>query len=293
MRSWLGIDGGGTKTHYRLQVEACRESIDLTSGPMNWSRMSSEEFQSSLKAAGRSLPTPKFVYGCFAGILTSEDSLEVLHCMKHVWPEALVRCGPDFEAALAACKLESTACVIAGTGSIVVSYAKGLARCSGGGGPFIGDCGSAFDFGRKGVRYLLEAEVSDHTEIYRLAKELYGEIDSRRMLRQIYQADQWVAQIARLAKAVAEDAVAGEDYAVRSFDDNLARTTASHLRTHHNDAETWDVTLAGGLWDVAPIFAQDFSQRLKSMTGDQLKNVELLAEAPVAGAVKLAQQIEI
>jgi glucosamine kinase len=161
LNTYLGFDGGGTKTEcYALDFSGGVTGRGVA-GPSNPLRVGYEAAIASIEAAGKEAMaaaqvTRNDVRGICAGLAgagMAAAANNMARAIERLWPQAGVRVITDAEAALeAAVGYESGVVLIAGTGSIALGRnAAGNSARVGGYGPWIGDPGSAYEIGRHGV----------------------------------------------------------------------------------------------------------------------------------------------
>ena len=164
---FLGFDGGGTKTDCVLLNAAGDVIAEHSSGPANPLRAGFERAQASLRtAAEKTLAAHQVgaasVAGVCAGIAGAAQPRvlkRVLGFLVETFPRAHVQVCTDLDIALEA-GLGSGAgiVIVAGTGSAALGRgADGRLIRAGGDGPWVGDEGSAFDIGRRGVAAVARA----------------------------------------------------------------------------------------------------------------------------------------
>ena len=161
MNTYLGFDGGGTKTEcYALDFSGGVSGRGVA-GPSNPLRVGYEAAIASIEAAGNeAMAAAQVSRGDIRGICAGLAGAGVpaaannmARAIEKLWPHAGVRVMTDAEAALeAAVGYESGVVLIAGTGSIALGRnSAGNSARVGGYGPWIGDPGSAYEIGRHGV----------------------------------------------------------------------------------------------------------------------------------------------
>jgi len=165
---FLGIDGGGTKTECLLSDADGRILARAISGPSNPLRTGYARAWFSLsEAADLVLAKQKLraaqVRGVCAGLGGAGRSgvaRRVTTFFQRSYPNAQVRVTTDLEIALeAAFGTGEGIILLAGTGSAAFGRdSNGRTARAGGRGPWIGDEGSAFDIGRRGIASAIRAE---------------------------------------------------------------------------------------------------------------------------------------
>lgn len=241
-------------------------------------------------------PVSGFV-ACLAGLLTPEDAERAKQVLTSVTscPGYAV---PDF------CALEPLAPqadlhVIAGTGSILVSFRPyGGYDKSGGGGPLIGDVGSGFALGRAwlsenllpAIRY---APADELTEFWRSE---FGSDDPQRVLAAIYSHAAPPRVIARHAEFLIRAAERDDPIACCILEEQMERLADLawlHLRVHTSEKDVIQVALAGGLWKSGDVVQNAFRLALQaSQHAPQNVEVNLVVptKPPVWGAALLAKK---
>lgn len=161
MNTYLGFDGGGTKTEcYALDFAGQLRGRGVA-GPSNPLRVGYDAAIAAIESAGREAIAaaqcpPEDIRGICAGLAGAgvpAAATKMAQLISAVWPHAGVRVMTDAEAALeAAVGYGSGVVLIAGTGSIALGRnSAGATARVGGYGPWIGDPGSAYEIGRRGV----------------------------------------------------------------------------------------------------------------------------------------------
>jgi N-acetylglucosamine kinase-like BadF-type ATPase len=161
LNTYLGFDGGGTKTEcYALDFSGGVSGRGIA-GPSNPLRVGYEAAIASIEAAGKEAMTAaqvtradiRGICAGLAGAGVPAAANNMARAIEKLWPQAGVRVMTDAEAALeAAVGYESGVVLIAGTGSIAIGRnAAGNSARVGGYGPWVGDPGSAYEIGRHGV----------------------------------------------------------------------------------------------------------------------------------------------
>lgn len=304
MPVFLGIDGGGTQTR-ALAIDGWGEVVHAgEGGPSNLATLDDDAILRSLVDAVRGCPRPDIVCGCFAGVVSDSGRQRAENLLRKWLPDARIEVRPDFHAALAAADEGTTCAVIAGTGSVVASFIRNEVVKSGGGGPLLGDQGSAFAVGRRMLQVLLSGRPTPD-EVTVAFDENFATRDLGEIVSHIYSDTTPALRVAGLAPAVAEAALAGNadaEWCVAHEMGLLAELTVDHVLRFHADIEQPHIALAGGLWKASKVFEKEFDNALKASAGI-LGNSELgdaparrfiidrLREPPVSGAVKLARRL--
>jgi N-acetylglucosamine kinase-like BadF-type ATPase len=244
----------------------------------------------SLRRALEGVPEVDVACACFAGLLNEGQRHAAVERLKPLLPGAQILVEPDYAAALRACPEGTTACVIAGTGSIVCSRAEGRLVKSGGGGCLLGDEGSGFRYGLIALRHFLRNP--DHTteSLQQGVWCLFDTADREAITERVYTAASPAALISGLSTALLKDAQSGESYAetaLASESQALAFVTLNHMMKHHPNNPAPQLGLAGGLWRRA-----GFRVAFQCAMASVLPNARVVKSEmpPVRGAALLAME---
>lgn len=264
------------------------------SGPANILSTPRGRLRTNLRSAVDGCPPADVVCGCFAGLLTDTDRSLARSLLLELFPDATIRCEPDYVAALLACPEGTDVCVISGTGSVICSLEGGAIRKSGGRGFLLGNPGSAYAFGRDAIRCYLqkgEGAVGGH-----LLRELDRRFDSRSendVVAAVHRSGTPAAVLARFASPWGRDAAEGNLCAIESVrkgTGRLARQTAEHIARFVPGAGTVRICLAGGLWSGPSIYRECFEEALAAAIAPREAVVAKIEQPPVRGAVRLAME---
>src|ERR1700682_1727708 len=161
MQNLIGFDGGGTKTHCVILDAGGKIIGEGRGGPSNPLRCGfdaafrslSEAAAEALKTAGLRTESITGVCAGLAGAGRRNVVRRVLVFLSREFSRAVVQVTTDYEIALEAAAGQGPGVVlIAGTGSAAYGRnAEGQTARAGGYGPWVGDEGSAFEIGRRGV----------------------------------------------------------------------------------------------------------------------------------------------
>ncbi|HRI44750.1 MAG TPA: BadF/BadG/BcrA/BcrD ATPase family protein [Fimbriimonadaceae bacterium] len=296
----LGIDAGGSKTRALAADESGSRVAAGEGGPANLATLTPTAIREALAEATRNLPSPTSVCGCFAGLVSDRQASIARSILADLFPAARCDVRPDFHAALASSPAGTTCCVVAGTGSVVSSFVRGQVVRSGGGGPLLGDQGSAFAIGRRAVQALLAGRPVGPAVTAHLEAEL-GARGPTEVVGAIMGSSFPAAVTARLATPVAEDALAGDaeaEWIIAHEMGLLAELTLDHLRRFHAEIEEPRISLSGGLWRASPVFVKEFSSAVtQGWKGDTEGTdaarciIEESRLPPVSGALELARRL--
>jgi glucosamine kinase len=280
-RLYLGIDGGATKTHAVVVDGSGAVVAEGTGGPANATSGPAPVLESVAEAT-RGFGAPAAVAACLAGAVGEAQSAPVLAGLARQFPGAECWVGPDWAALPWAAGEAAAAVVLAGTGSAVVSMREGQAWATGGGGPLLGDQGSAFDAVRRYLGTLLVTGAPPSEAIGRALEAGFGTASPREV------AGAWAT-----AGVLAADGSADARRAVTAAMEALAHGLRIHLDAAGHPGGETPVELAGGLWDADDSYSKEFQWAL-SVTGEapvrRHYSVRRLQSPPALGAARLAMK---
>lgn len=229
MRTYLGVDGGGSKTAFLLIDQSGRVLASHTEGPAYYLQVGLDEMRTML---ARGIGTTLRIGGitaadlgfCFFGLPAYGEDSQLLPALDSaaspLLPPAQYRCGNDAVCGWAgALACQDGINVVAGTGSIAYGEFEGRTARAGGWGELFSDEGSAYWIAREGLR--LFSRMSDgrarRGALHPILKrhfELQTDLD---LCAAVYGGDTLRSELAGLAKVVAEAAVAGDTEAAALF----------------------------------------------------------------------------
>jgi N-acetylglucosamine kinase-like BadF-type ATPase len=283
VRTYLGIDGGGSKTAFLLIDESGRVLASHTEGPayyleIGWDAMRAMLARGIQATLAQAALAPAALSFAFLGLPSyGEDSRLIAALDGAASPpleRARYRCGSDavcgWAGALAG---EDGINVIAGTGSMTYGEYEGRVARAGGWGELFSDEGSAYWIARQGLN--LFSRMSDGRmergplyDIVRQHFELQSDLD---LCAAIYdQAQIQRSNLAALAPLVAEAARHGDGHALALFTDaagELAQLIdAVHRQLAVPPQLMLSVSYSGGLFQqrdllLAPLLASLASSR--------------------------------
>lgn len=301
MSIFLGFDAGGTKTDCVLIDSAGRLLAEARGSGANPMRAGfaracdvlGETAQQVLAEAHRDPDTIAAIYAGVAGAGSSRVARRIASYLTRAFPNASIRVITDIELALRATAAEGPALVIiAGTGSAVGGRnAAGQIARAGGWGPWLGDDGSAYDIGRRGLKAALRARdgVGPATalgEKILLAQETHD----------------WQVVLGRIAKhpdsvfpplfpLVTECALAGDVVSqdiLASAGKALAQLAASVIANLGLQNESFIIAKSGGVFAEPSQVESMLSAELSRIA--PLARIESLRVAPARAAAELARQ---
>ncbi|HKK17135.1 MAG TPA: BadF/BadG/BcrA/BcrD ATPase family protein [Opitutales bacterium] len=294
LKTYLGIDGGGSKTRALLVDADGGELHYAESGPGNLNAYDETTVRNSLFAVIDQcirVSGTKPDATCFglagAGNKQTRERLESI--IRSLDPEK-VTIVSDAEIALEGAFTGGPGLLlIAGTGSVCLGKsADGSVHQCGGWGWLADDAGSAGWIGQRALEAAVrqnDGRMQGHAVRDAVFAQL-GIKDSYEINAKIYQPLMPRSEIAALSNCVLELAHTGDDAAVQIYQKALGelkrmvQATASGLQ-----GEVSELVLAGGLFDHQPALRKNLKAMLPEFT---FKNH---AGSPLEGAVALARKI--
>jgi N-acetylglucosamine kinase-like BadF-type ATPase len=216
--------------------------------------------------------------------------------LKQMFPGSCVRAEPDYTAAFYSSPADTDVCVIAGTGSLVCSRGEMGVVMSGGRGYILGDFGSGFHYGRDALVHFLDHPRLASPALKQVVYEVFGTEDEASVISAVYRGGSAPQVLARLAKVLGADAVAGEIYALTSIERNgiaLASVVKEHVERYLKPSSTLSISLAGGTWKASPIFKTRFQELLSNQFPERTITVSRISKPPLYGAVELAKELSV
>lgn len=290
----VGIDCGGTSVR-ALALENGRTVWSGEGGAANISWVSETVLAETLEQALAGCPDADAVCGAFAGLVDERQVEAAGRILAQRFPKGRVAVVPDYEAALEASS-GTDVCVLAGTGSIVVSRSPdGRIHRTGGRGYLLGDEGSAFQYGREALLHYLDSPEDDISPRLREAvQEAFGVTRRAEVIAALYRANDAPRRLASMLKAFAGDAEAGALYALKALKvhaGKLAHLLAIHVR-EALPAERRQLFVAcqGGLWRF-PVLCHAFAEQVRFWVDADSVELDFEPPEPVLGAAKLAGRL--
>nr|WP_231366298.1 BadF/BadG/BcrA/BcrD ATPase family protein [Zhihengliuella flava] len=308
----VGLDVGGSKTHAILSVDG-REVAEVKAGSANLASVGVDAADLQLRAIFSELAgahsSPARVCAGVAGADTEQARARFAALLAAHVPHARIDVVHDTELLLAAAGVEQGIALIAGTGSVAwgrrdspagagTSAPSREAR-AGGWGYLLGDEGSGYWVVRAAVRHALDL-VDQGRAPDALAQalaaacgvggpeELLGHFYVRQERRYWAHHSHLVFELAESGDAAAHQIVTDTAAALTE----LVARVASRLTLPDDaaPAPALPVVAAGGL-----VVHQPLLQRLiaSGLAAHGLRDVRVLENEPVHGAVRLAQRLEM
>lgn len=290
----VGIDCGGTSVR-ALALEDGRTVWSGEGGAANLSWVNESVLAETLEHALEGCPDADAVCGAFAGLVDDRQRDTAGRLLAQRFPRGKVAVVPDYEAALEA-SIGADVCVLAGTGSVVVSrLLDGQIHRTGGRGYLLGDEGSAFQYGREALLHYLDSPEDDISSRLREAvQEAFGATRRGEVIASLYASSDAPRRLASLLKAFAEDAEAGALYALKAMKvhaGKLAHLLAIHVREAlPPERRQLLVACQGGLWRY-PVLCHAFAEQVRFWVDADSIELDFEPPEPVFGAAKLAGRL--
>jgi len=270
----LGIEGGGTRT-VALMVDAARRTVlrrEFGSG--NLRLLNERGLASLLRSIARAFPRPDAVGLGLAGARTKADQTRAKDACGKIWKKIPVHVTHDLDVALMAASYQrekspyaASVLVLSGTGSCCYGRASdGRTAKMGGWGHILGDKGSGYEIGLRGLKavvfYLDRDGTWSHLGERLLAATGCNEPDE--LIDWVAGADKhMVAALAvevfaarRKRDAIARDIITG---AVSS----LTKDAVNCVRKLAGKRETVEFILAGGVLLQQPSFVREAAAAIR------------------------------
>ena len=307
MKTYLGVDGGGSKTRFLLIDEAGRVLATHVEGSAYYLEIGLGPLQALLtrgirQTLERARLSPEQVSYAFFGLPAHGENLEILPLLDAAPAAALAhqryRCGNDMVCGWAGALAGSDGInIVAGTGSIAYGEFAGRAARAGGWGELFGDEGSGYWLAREGLR--LFSRMSDgraaRGALYETVRRHFALQDDIELCAAIYgKPAAQRSQFAQLSKLVSEAASAG-DQAAGSLFTEAARELADmvhavRVRLQIPEGTVVAVSYSGGLFQAGkPLLGPLEAQLMRRSSAYRLTEARLPPDAGAAlQAAKLA-----
>lgn len=255
---FIGVDGGGTKTAAALcnqdgeiLAQASGDSTNMQSRPWPAVEATLHELTASLlaQAGARREQVAVILFG-LAGADRPQARTRIFASFAD-WTKTKVLIDNDAVTALYSGTWgEPGIVLIAGTGSI----ASGVSRTGerfrvGGWGYLLGDEGSGFDLGRRGLTAVLRAYDGRDapTAMTGLVLDAFGMASPQELIHMVYNADNPRKELAQASRLVLQAAEAGDETACRLVAEAVTELTQLAMVCMAKMQENVPVVLAGGL----------------------------------------------
>ena len=294
---FLGIDGGGTKTVFRLTDENGAVIREILLGAVNPNDIGMENAMSVLKK-GITEICRDIAFSdvtMFAGIAGGGLSGNNLVILKHFFEQFgffAFDNGSDIENTIALSEDEPRVHVIMGTGFIVYALNEDFRKRIGGWGQFFDEGGSGYTLGRDAVTAVLcEGDGSGKpTALTALLEKRIGET-AEAHLTQFYRKGK--SYIAGFSDLVFEAAESGDPIATDILEKNMAFAAqridaACNALAHFREStRSIPVFFSGGISRKSDVIFPLIQSHLNTRTCSLIR----LDADPVEGAVRRAQKL--
>jgi glucosamine kinase len=300
---FLGIDGGGTKTHAVITDSECRTAGEGYGGAANPLRIGLEEAvlhveQAVAEACAQAGIEIGDIDSACAAIAGINHPIHY-HTMKDALDEALSVGGlelvTDARAALeGALDSKPGVVVIAGTGSIAIGVnADGQQARSGGFGPTLSDEGSGYYIAQRALKAVVSSfdGRSPRTTLAQRICQRLGVSDPSDLPGVIYNSDSEPVDIAPLAEIVDEAAREGDEVArqiLTAAGRELGRLAASVIDKLELHSSVFRVACVGSVFRSGELVLDPLREAVSRIAPHAEIGPPL--HAPAIGAVKLAQK---
>lgn len=303
MNCVLGLDGGGTKTKGVVCNERGHVLGSGTAGPSNYQVVGKEQVKASLaeaaaraiEAAGIEREDVSAVCLGMAG-LDSQTDYDVIWCLvQEIDLPGEVHLVNDAVVALAGATAGRPGVVVnAGTGAIAFGVnEQGESRRASGWGHILGDEGSGYDIGRRGIIASLRAHDGRGPAtslVHRLCQH-FGLAEMEDIIALVYRREMPPSQIAAFAPVVTQAAREGDEVAAEILccaGRELALAALAVLQGLGMEGMKVEVAVVGGTLEADEFVQQSFEEAIKR----EASHVQVIAPRfePAVGAALLALQ---
>lgn len=288
----LGIDGGGTKTRFRLTDNEGNTVREAVLGPSNPNDIGMERaletLRSGIKTVLEDIPAETvYAYAGIAGAASGTNHDAVYACMQeHGFAGS--DAGGDIENILSAgLNGQDGMILILGTGICAFSVKDGTRYRTGGWGYLLDRGGSGYNYGCDVLNAYYSAidHTGSHTHLSEMVERKTG-LDSAQLLTKIYELGKsYIASFAPLAFEAAE---LGDDIGRAIIHRNIKETVRiieTGLRPFED--RQVPVVLSGGLTENRKLIGL-IREQLPGETGNM---ISVLSVPPVCGALLNAEKL--
>jgi N-acetylglucosamine kinase-like BadF-type ATPase len=300
---FVGVDGGGSKTAAVCMNEAGEVVGEGRSGPSNHLRVGLEEAGNNLRGAirqavdqaGAPLASVAFAYCGIAGSDHPARRGGMVEALLPLFPKSNFSIDSDTRIALTgAIGFGTGIVVIAGTGSVAFGRnAKGVETRAGGWGPTLGDEGSGYSIGRRGLAAIVRAYDGrgPKTIMTELLCNAYAKCDPEDLPYFVYAPGTRADDIALYNRMVIEAAQQGDAVANSIFESEgyeLGKTIVAVARKLDLIEESFPISYIGGAFSAGELLLRPMTEVIRAAV--PLATVVPPKEAPVVGAARMAMR---
>ena len=294
---FLGIDGGGTKTVFRLTGENGTVVREIRKGAVNPNDIGMENAISLLKS-GISEVCQGIPYSditMFAGIAgggLSGDNAKILNRFFGEFEFFAFDNGSDIENLVSLRDEDPRVLVIMGTGFIVYAINGAERKRIAGWGQFFDDGGSGYTLGRDAITAVLCAGdgSGQPTLLTKLLEEKIGETAEAHLVQFYQGGKRYIAEFAELVFRASEN---GDKVATAILENNLSfaahriDTAVSALTRYPQNKMPIPVFFSGGISRKSDIIFPIIEKHLRNCSCQLIR----LDDEPVEGALRQASKI--
>ncbi|MFB5189487.1 N-acetylglucosamine kinase [Alicyclobacillus fastidiosus] len=297
MSTYIGVDGGGTKTQVFLIDNGGGATIIAPSSNPNvvgWNEAQDVVTRSicaCLAARNLKREDVRGLSICMSGVDRPAESARLHAVFQERFPNSAVEIKNDALAALAAgTRGQSGVVLIAGTGSIAVGESTtGQIARAGGYGYLLGDEGSGFAIGRAGLMAAIQGFEgrASQTALWERAMDVYDVDHTQSLIPLVYASAHPVNTIAKFAKEVV--ALADSDSVA---DQIIAGAVSDYLRlveavVRDLAGEVGQTTvLAGGLFTNTDVLVRRLAKVAPAMRFQPLSATSAFGSAAAGAALR-------
>ena len=285
---FLGVDGGGSKTTAVVFSDA-GEFIGRAAGEsINYYSVGFENARQAMKEIIEKLPQKSFdcaVIGMSAlNDRASPDETERF-CSGIINSKKIIMDSDLYVALEAVSEKEECAVIISGTGSVAaLRKSNGEIKHAGGWGYILGDEGSGYSIGLRGIKTAIRAYEgsADETILIQECKEHFNTDNLYDLIDLYYTQKVTRKKTAAFAARVCECAESGDKTALKIIEteaDLLFETAVSLLKSAKKETP---IGLWGGIFQHSDVFRNYF---IRLLNNRGFGNVKLLTFTPEVGAI--------
>ena len=298
--TFLGIEGGGTRTVALLADAHGRLLHRRESGPANLRLLTDAELVAHLRQIATDAPHPDAIGIGLAGAREEADRARIRQAAAQIWPGIPCWAGNDLDTAFAVAQADrpagspapaATVVLVSGTGSCCFGLnARGRAIKVGGWGHLLGDRGSGYDLALTALRAVV-------AEFDRTGKwpAMGAQFLSALLLNEPNDLVTWLhgaskADVAAQVRVVFEAAIGGDRLARQIIAGGAAALGADAVRCAHRLAPPGarvEFVLTGGVLRGPAVLARPLTRNLRR--GWPGASVRTLTGEGAWGAVHLAR----
>lgn len=301
MSFFIGVDGGGSKTAAAVVDESGEVLGQGRSGPSNHLRVGLEEAGSNLRGAirgavseaGIALNEVVFAYCGIAGSDHPARRGGMVEALLPIFPRSNFTIDSDTRIALTgAIGFGTGIVVISGTGSVAFGRnAHGKEARAGGWGPTIGDEGSGYSIGRRGLAAVVRAYDGrgPKTLMTDLLCNEFAKCDPEDLPYFVYAPTTRADDIALYCRMVIEAAQKGDAVASSLFESEgyeLGKTVVAVARKLGLIEEPFPVSYIGGAFHAGDLLIRPMAEVIRAAA--PLATIQPPKETPVVGAARMA-----